>query len=209
MAKRYNRNCGMSWAQWHKYQLEEDKRLAELEANPTDSMKLHKQWVETLIPLTQDLKGRYLTSTEKWATEQVERNIQRRKDYAILREGFKTLNKAYVKTLPEKEQRDYKHQLSTFMIEQKWYYNSPAWYITPEFVVRSVKAAELHYEESINKLAARLAWKKMAIDKVEVINGRVGVNLDMAFTDGDNFVKAWTIIAEGPIQRPHYRYLIK
>jgi hypothetical protein len=35
------------------------------------------------------------------------------------------------------------------------------------------------------------------------------VNIDMTLTDGEKTVKAFTIIAEGQIQRPHYRYLVK
>jgi hypothetical protein len=31
----------------------------------------------------------------------------------------------------------------------------------------------------------------------------------MTLSDGEKVVKAFTIIAEGTIQRPHYRYLVK
>ena len=37
----------------------------------------------------------------------------------------------------------------------------------------------------------------------------IGVNIESIITDGTKTVRAWTIVAEGEIQRPHYRYLIK
>jgi hypothetical protein len=209
MAKRFNPNCGLSWSQWHKEELAEEARLAELEANPTEAMKLHKEWVATLLPLTQDLKDRYLTSTEKWSTEQVQRNIERRDAYRILANSFKKLTDAFAKTLPDQERIDYFRKYNSYLGEQKFTYNSPAWYFTPEFITRSIKDANEHYTGSIEKLAYRLSNKGMLINRVEVKNGRIGINLDMTFTDGDTVVKAWTIIAEGPVQRPHYRYLIK
>jgi hypothetical protein len=42
-----------------------------------------------------------------------------------------------------------------------------------------------------------------------VNSARVGVNFECIIKTVDITVKAWTIIAEGPINRPHYRYLIK
>jgi len=35
------------------------------------------------------------------------------------------------------------------------------------------------------------------------------VNIETTLTDGEKMVRAYTIIAEGQVQRPHYRYLIK
>ena len=72
-----------------------------------------------------------------------------------------------------------------------------------------VKAAEQHYENSIQKLAARIEKKGLNTENLSVLTSHVGVNINTTLTDGIKTVRAFTIIAEGPIQRPHYRYLIK
>jgi hypothetical protein len=37
----------------------------------------------------------------------------------------------------------------------------------------------------------------------------VGVNFETTLSDGEKIVRAFTIVASGEIQKPHYRYLIK
>jgi hypothetical protein len=44
---------------------------------------------------------------------------------------------------------------------------------------------------------------------MKIISGTVGVNINITLTDGDKTVRAYTIVAEGEIQKPHYRYLVK
>jgi hypothetical protein len=51
--------------------------------------------------------------------------------------------------------------------------------------------------------------KGIDINNMKVVSGYVGVNVEMTISDGDKYVKAWTIVAEGTVQRPHYRYLVK
>lgn len=77
------------------------------------------------------------------------------------------------------------------------------------FLADAHTAAEKHYKQSIEKLAARVESKQLNQAAISVKAGWMGVNFDCIITDGDKKVKATTIIAEGPIQRPHYRYLIK
>jgi hypothetical protein len=78
-----------------------------------------------------------------------------------------------------------------------------------KFIDKELKKAELHYESSLLKLAYKIELKKIDIHNMSVVTGHVGVNIDMTLTDGEKTVKAFTIIAEGQIQRPHYRYLVK
>jgi hypothetical protein len=78
----------------------------------------------------------------------------------------------------------------------------------------NVKVAESmairHYENSIHKLSARLGDKGITKeDEVIITSEKIGVNFHCYITSGDVKVHAWTIIAEGPIQKPHYRYLVK
>lgn len=78
-----------------------------------------------------------------------------------------------------------------------------------KYIEKEVIKAEKHYEASIDKLAYRIDKKGLDISKLKTITSHIGVNINTTLTDGEKTVKAFTIIAEGPIQRPHYRYLIK
>lgn len=78
-----------------------------------------------------------------------------------------------------------------------------------KFIQKEVKKAELHYENSILKLAERIEKKSLDINNLNIITSKLGINIEMTLTDGNKTVKAFTIVAEGEIQRPHYRYLVK
>ena len=77
------------------------------------------------------------------------------------------------------------------------------------FVKESIQNAKEHYEDSILKLADRISKKGLEIDKIKVKTSHIGKNIDTLLTDGKKKVNAFTIIASGEIQKPHYRYLIK
>lgn len=77
------------------------------------------------------------------------------------------------------------------------------------FIANEVQNAETHYIQSIEKLAARVESKELNTESIQVIAGFQGVNFECTITDGTKKVRAFTIIAEGEIVRPHYRYLIK
>lgn len=70
-------------------------------------------------------------------------------------------------------------------------------------------ATNARYISSIKKLATRISEKNLNQDKLIITTAHIGINIETTFTDGTNVIKAWTIVAEGDIQRPHYRYLIK
>jgi hypothetical protein len=77
------------------------------------------------------------------------------------------------------------------------------------FIAKELEKAEKHFKASLEKLALRIQKKELNIETMEVQSAHVGVNLEITFTDGDKTVRAFTIIASGEVQRPHYRYLIK
>lgn len=77
------------------------------------------------------------------------------------------------------------------------------------FVAQEVKEAELHYADSISKLAYRLQQKGVTVPNMKIVTARVGINLEITITCNGVVTRAWTIVAEGPIQRAHYRYLVK
>ncbi len=77
------------------------------------------------------------------------------------------------------------------------------------FIAKEIQNAEKHYIQSIEKLAARVEAKELNIESIKVTSGFQNVNFECTITDGIKKVRAFTIIAEGEIVRPHYRYLIK
>jgi hypothetical protein len=78
-----------------------------------------------------------------------------------------------------------------------------------KFMEEEVKHAERHYSDSIIKLASRLREKGVTLEDMTIKSGRIGMNFEIVIDCNGVITKAWTIIAEGPIQRPHYRYLVK
>ena len=77
------------------------------------------------------------------------------------------------------------------------------------YIAKMIQNAERHYIQSIEKLAARVEAKELNIESIKVTSGFQDVNFECTITDGIKKVRAFTIIAEGEIVRPHYRYLIK
>lgn len=156
--------------------------------------------VQELKNQTQILKEEYLEKTEQWAKEQVQRNIERRDRY---------YNMTIRQISKDKNPKLELVSSDLYWKEQKWAYNTPSFHFTQEFIPKQIKAAEQHYEASIIKLAARIEKKELDQSKLKLTTARVGVNIETTITDGTKVVRAWTIVASGEVQRPHYRYLIK
>lgn len=70
-------------------------------------------------------------------------------------------------------------------------------------------AAEAHYENSIEKLAYRIMKKGLNTNNLKTTTSWIDQNINTTLTDGVKTVRAWTIVASGIVQKPHYRYLIK
>lgn len=78
------------------------------------------------------------------------------------------------------------------------------------YKAKQIKMAEAHYTQSVAKLAARLISKGLNENEPFTIeSGRVAQNIEIKISHAGKTTKAWTIIAEGPCVRPHYRYLVK
>jgi hypothetical protein len=78
-----------------------------------------------------------------------------------------------------------------------------------EFIQKAKESAKDHYENSIEKLAYRIDKKGLDKSNISMHSTRVKENIETTITDGKKTVNAWTIVAFGPVQKPHYRYLIK
>ena len=173
-----------------------------------------KQLIEILRTETESLKNTYFEMTKQWA-ESYYNLITARKDWKEVdwcrhygldptpvnvgtTSEFLSFPKGFFNTSGSKQYDKDKKELNSLLNIG-----------LDKYKEKELKKAELHYESSLVKLAARIEKKGLNIENMEVVTGRVGVNIEMTLSDGEKNVKAWTIIAEGTIQRPHYRYLVK
>lgn len=148
--------------------------------------------MENLINLlkkeTQTLKFQYLEMTEAWAIKEFNYLRQWADDYCAGKFGFGEASKKY-------------WRLPAYIMNSNGKVET--------HIEKMLKAANEHYDFSILKLADRIEKKGLDTSNLNVVTSHIGVNINTTLTDGTKTVRAFTIIAEGEIQRPHYRYLIK
>lgn len=148
--------------------------------------------MDTLVKIlkreTASLKEQYVDMTAKWARAEFTNLRKWADDYRSGKFGYGEASNKYYR-LP------YEITNPNGKIE--------------DYVAKQVKFAIDHYEDSIAKLAHRIKSKGMDVSKIKATTSHVGVNIETTLTDGVKTVRAFTIIAGGAIQRPHYRYLIK
>lgn len=77
-----------------------------------------------------------------------------------------------------------------------------------EFIELKKEEANQYYESTVLKLATRIREIGFNIDNLTLKSSHVDVNFETWISDGEKTYQAFTIIASGPVQRPHYRYLI-
>jgi len=170
--------------------------------------------IEILKAETQTLKEQYLLKTKEWATNYYNVCKKRNKWYEVewckffgLTPEIQNPNsnmqflgypKGFYNTSKSRELHRYQneiHRTLSLGLEK--------------YIEKELRYAEMHYESSIVKLADRIEKKGLNKEKLNVVTSHIGVNINTTLTDGEKTVRAYTIIAEGEIQRPHYRYLIK
>lgn len=79
-----------------------------------------------------------------------------------------------------------------------------------KFVQEKKQDAEKHYEDSIKKLSYRIAQKGITENTIfEISSAQVGMNFECVIKHDGRVTRAFTILAWGPVNAPHYRYLIK
>jgi len=76
-----------------------------------------------------------------------------------------------------------------------------------KYIKGYMNLAEMHYNQSLEKLGLKITEAGFDTNKVKLSSSSVGVNFSTEVTDGNKYMRAYTIIAEGPIIAPHYRYL--
>ncbi len=141
---------------------------------------------ERLIEQTQDLKTAYIQKTIEWSIQ----------DYKRLKEFV----------------NDYETNYD--VSKEKKYYSLPACVVNmngkvEEYTKIQVEKAEKHYYNSIEKLALRIAKKGLNESNLKMSTSYLDPNISTTITDGEKTVRAFTIIASGMVQKPHYRYLVK
>jgi len=206
---------------------------------PSDMCENYKSTEDTddlvykLITSTKDFKINFLKSTEEYAKnfyKYIEKfiNLSKEEMYSIYGIEYKIEYAQYGSIISEdKLDKNGKYNI-VYRIENKYkkendklsrdFYNYKK--IIKNglnlFIESELKNAEEHYNNSIIKLASKLYNKGiLKNEKIEVTSSKIKQNFECTIHhnfDGEKYTKqtrAWTIIAEGPIQRPHYRYLIK
>lgn len=163
--------------------------------------------IDNLKNQTDSLRIQYLEKTKDWADKYFDRMLEKRNWTEVKWCGYfgltpKMANKGIVgceflsfpdgfyNTKDSKEYRNLKHEIEYLCKIGK-----------NKYIEKELKQAELKYINSIEKLAKRITDKNLNQDNLVITTARIGINLETTFTDGINVVKAWTIIAEGDIQR--------
>jgi hypothetical protein len=162
--------------------------------------------IQALRNETKTIKNSYMAQISIWAKQEFEKAIKINEHYLSQKKYYinSGINELFggVKEEPTVEF----YQAKNFLLDKGYSIIKTG---LQKFVEKQVKQAGEHYESSILKLSAKIEKKGLNFEKLEVKSGMVGVNFETTLTDGKKIVKAFTIVASGDIQKPHYRYLIK
>jgi 5'(3')-deoxyribonucleotidase len=165
--------------------------------------------VSILTAETKSLKEQYIDFTYSWAASDFTKKTEWLKEYYVFMDT-KYRNKEYMAANRVYFNPEYREEYLSKYRDQ--FDNMPKEIISGDiekYIEKQVEKAKKHYANSIIKLASRVQQKGLNQDKIKATTSHIGVNIDTILTDGDKSVKAFTILAHGEINRPHYRYLIK
>jgi hypothetical protein len=165
--------------------------------------------VSILTAETKTLKDQYIEFTQEWAASDFVKKTEWVKEYYVFMDTkyrnkeFMAANRVYFN--PEYREEYLANYRDQFDKMPKEILSGDV----EKYIEKQVEKAKKHYAASILKLAARVQSKGLNQDKLRATTSHIGVNIDTILTDGEKSVKAFTILAHGMINRPHYRYLIK
>lgn len=184
-----------------------------------EEINIDQKLINVLRTETQSLKQQYIQFTKEYATKKFAwaakiwaMNIIQLYDhfeipYTMVDSGFKTKDGAAMRPqIADTRDAKLRRKQMDATVREARDIHSKGYDI---FEANEVKFAERHYEDSLKKLAMRIEKKQLNLEKLQVTSGHVGVNFHTVLTDTEQSVKAFTVIASGPVQRPHYRYLVK
>ena len=148
--------------------------------------------IQKITEATAEFKVLFIEKTRDWSVEEFSRiNARFEKYYSLGRKGYESSNEYY------KEQKFVHRNVRPTNLEK--------------FIEKALIEAESRYKSSIEKLSLRIESKELNLDKLDIIRNpsiRVG-DLQISITDGVSTVRAYTVLAWGEVNRPHYRYLVK
>lgn len=158
--------------------------------------------VNKLMSQTEDFKNTYIENTKSWSIKSFEGISKMTEEGIINNRGVSTTFNGVTRMSHSKASYAYFKKISAII------YNG-----MDNYVSNKVKEAEMHYIQSIKKLAHKIKAKGLEISKVEVDSNytkfAIDNSMEVVISDGTMTVRAWTILAMGEINAPHYRYLIK
>lgn len=163
-----------------------------------DSNANHNNLYYSLIEQTTKFKEEYLLRTQQWAKSRFVQ-MQRLTEIEIVRERGVAIGDKIG------------HSKASYA-----YWNMIRSVVRgglESYLSKANEDAELHYTSSIKKLVNRIVKKNLNLSNITINTDytRFGSDgsLETIITDGTTTIKAWTILACGEINAPHYRYLIK
>ena len=181
-----------------------------------------KNLVKELTKQTQDLRTKYIAETKIYAKVEFDKNVELSKlNVYYLGEtfGFKTElhadERAFGSKSPQRRFSKidnlhfYNHKASLKLDRLQTKIANISNMGLEKFTSKEVKKAEDHYTHSIEKLAHRIIKKGLDLNNIKMKSSFLDPNMSTTITDDVKTVRAFTIIASGAVQKPHYRYLIK
>jgi len=170
--------------------------------------------IEILKKETQSLKVQYIEKTIEWARSDYDRLVERatweEENWAkYLGVGTSVYNEGTSTEFVSFEKGFYNTKHAARFDREQTQARKVARMSVDEYLEIAEKNAQHHYEDSIEKLAFRIEKKGLNQDNLSVETAHIAENIETTLTDGVKTVRAFTILAWGQIQRPHYRYLIK
>lgn len=175
-----------------------EKNLAEKQKTESDS---YKEMISDLKSQTSGLKDAYIERTKTYRSEEYDRVIAKYGNYtnddwiAKFPKVFK-ISAARQITEVSPEGKKMRGEVERMKNQGK-----------SGYVQYYAKLAEIHYKNSIEALGKKITDAGFNVNNVKLKSSSIGVNFETEVTDGNKYMRAYTIIAAGPIIAPHYRYL--
>lgn len=181
----------------------------------------HKEVTGLLASLTEqtkDFKAKHLDEVEEWAKAEAAHNRERKARYKWMMtqetmDNYKKRlaednnNAKTIAFLKKEIENGFVVTQEVMNHETRWAHSTRAETDEAKMIKQCRKQAKQNFELGLVKMVDRIHKKGMIADQCVISNIKMDVNIRATVTDGNKEVNLYTIIASGPIQRPHYRYL--
>jgi hypothetical protein len=169
---------------------------------------------ELLSELTAQFKKTYLNHVEMWLQSEFEAQIEFMIDFTTRKWSINERSAEYFQMQKKAWNMDTAISTCAGMIQTSKRQDLPLNFekfngLKSIWFAKQLKKSDKSFDASLMKIAFNIQKVEMNIEKAEVVNAFMNNGIDLTLTDGDKKVHAFTIIAFGEIQRPHFRFLIK